>query len=206
MFGDPVSNPMGWDEVRITELCKSPDDIKCGPFGTQLSKDEYQKAGVPVFGIPQINSSFKILPTDFLTNSKAEKLDDYSLVCGDIAMSRKGNVGKCAIYSGQDKGIIHSDVVRLRVDNSICNPVYLMNQLHISPKVETQISNVSSGAIMAGINVTKLKNIIVYNPPILIQNDFAAFVQQIDKSEFAVQKSLKKAETLYKSLMQAYFG
>ena len=206
MFGDPVSNPMGWDEVRITELCKSPDDIKCGPFGTQLSKDEYQKAGVPVFGIPQINSSFKILPTDFLTNSKAEKLDDYSLVCGDIAMSRKGNVGKCAIYSGQDKGIIHSDVVRLRVDNSICNPVYLMNQLHISPKVETQISNVSSGAIMAGINVTKLKNIIVYNPPILIQNDFAAFVQQIDKSKFAVQKSLDKAETLYKALMQEYFG
>ena len=206
MFGDPVTNPKGWNEVKITELCKSPDDIKCGPFGTQLCKDEYQKSGIPVFGIPQINSSFNVSPTDFLTNTKAEKLDDYSLVCGDIAMSRKGNVGKCAIYSGQDKGIIHSDVVRLRVDNSVCNPVYLMNQLHISPKIETQISNVSSGAIMAGINVTKLKNIIVYNPPILMQNDFANFVQQIDKSKFAVQKSLEKAETLYKSLMQEYFG
>ena len=184
MFGDPVTNPKGWNEVKISELCKSPDDIKCGPFGTQLCKDEYQKSGIPVFGIPQINSSFNVSPTDFLTNTKAEKLDDYSLVCGDIAMSRKGNVGKCAIYSGQDKGIIHSDVVRLRVDNSVCNPVYLMNQLHISPKIETQISNVSSGAIMAGINVTKLKNIIVYNPPILMQNDFANFVHQIDKSKF----------------------
>ena len=206
MFGDPVTNPKGWGEVRITELCKTPDDIKCGPFGTQLSKDEYQKTGVPLFGIPQINSSFKILPMDFLTTSKAEKLDDYSLLCGDIAMSRKGNVGKCAIYSGQEKGIIHSDVVRLRVDSSVCNSIYLMNQLHISPKVETQISNVSSGAIMAGINVTKLKNIIVYNPPLSLQNNFAAFVQQINKSKFVVQKSLEKAETLYKSLMQEYFG
>lgn len=43
-------------------------------------------------------------------------------------------------------------------------------------------------------------------PPIELQNDFAAFVQQIDKSKFAVQKSLEKAETLYKSLMQEYFG
>ena len=206
MFGDPVLNPMGWEEVKITELCKNPDDIKCGPFGTQLSKDEYQKDGVPVFGIPQINSSFRVLPIDFLANSKAEKLDAYSLICGDIAMSRKGNVGKCAIYSGKEKGIIHSDVVRLRVDNTVCNSIYLMNQLHISPKVETQISNVSSGAIMAGINVTKMKNIIVYNPPLSLQNDFAAFVQQIDKSKFTVQKSLEKAETLYKSLMQEYFA
>ena len=206
MFGDPVTNPMGWEEVKITELCKNPDDIKCGPFGTQLSKDEYQKDGVPVFGIPQINSSFRVLPIDFLTNSKAEKLDAYSLICGDIAMSRKGNVGKCAIYSGKEKGIIHSDVVRLRVDNTVCNSIYLMNQLHISPKVETQISNVSSGAIMAGINVTKMKNIIVYNPPLSLQTAFAAFVQQIDKSKFTVQKSLKKAETLYKSLMQQYFA
>ena len=184
MFGDPVLNPMGWEEVRITELCKNPDDIKCGPFGTQLSKDEYQKKGVPIFGIPQINSSFRVLPTDFLTNSKAEKLDAYSLIYGDIAMSRKGNVGKCAIYSGKEKGIIHSDVVRLRVDDAICNSIYLMNQLHINQKVETQISNVSSGAIMAGINVTKMKDIIVYNPPLSLQNDFATFVQQIDKSKF----------------------
>ena len=206
MFGDPVLNPMGWEEVKITELCKNPDDIKCGPFGTQLSKDEYQKDGVPVFGIPQINSSFRVLPIDFLANSKAEKLDAYSLICGDIAMSRKGNVGKCAIYSGKEKGIIHSDVVRLRVDNTVCNSIYLMNQLHISPKVETQISNVSSGAIMAGINVTKMKNIIVYNPPLSLQTAFAAFVQQIDKSKFTVQKSLEKAETLYKSLMQEYFA
>ncbi len=206
MFGDPTNNPMGWEEIKILELCKEKDDIKCGPFGTQLSKDEYQKNGIPIFGIPQINSAFSIAPSDFLTNEKANKLKDYSLINGDIAMSRKGNVGKCAIYEGTEDGIIHSDVVRLRVDKSKSNPVYLMNQLHISPKVETQISNVSSGAIMAGINVTKLKDIFVYNPPIELQNAFATFVQQIDKSKFAVQKSLEKAEILYKSLMQEYFG
>ena len=43
-------------------------------------------------------------------------------------------------------------------------------------------------------------------PPIELQNDFASFVQQIDKSKFAVQQSLEKAETLYKSLMQKYFN
>ena len=43
-------------------------------------------------------------------------------------------------------------------------------------------------------------------PPIDLQNQFAAFVEQTDKSKLTVQKSLEQLETLKKSLMQQYFG
>jgi type I restriction enzyme S subunit len=59
---------------------------------------------------------------------------------------------------------------------------------------------------IASINMTQLKELPVLIPSEKKQNDFAAFVQQIDKSKFAVQKSLNKAEILYKSLMQEYFA
>ncbi|ANR69940.1 hypothetical protein AXF19_02300 [Selenomonas sp. oral taxon 126] len=100
-------------------------------------------------------------------------------------MSRKGNVGKCAIYPQNfSRGIIHSDVLRIRLNHKICNPYFMMHQLHFSRVVESQIDAVSSGAVMAGINVTKLKNIFVHIPPLDLQNEFAAFVEQADKSEF----------------------
>ena len=59
---------------------------------------------------------------------------------------------------------------------------------------------------MAGINVTKLKKIMVYVPPIDLQNQFADFVAQADKSKLAVRKLLEKQELLRAALMQEYFG
>jgi type I restriction enzyme S subunit len=112
-------------------------------------------------------------------------LSAYSIVPGDIAMSRKGNVGKCAIFPEHyPDGIIHSDVLRIRVDFQKVNPVFMMRQLHYSGAVTRQIDLVSSGAIMAGINVTKLKQIYVHVPPMELQQQFASFVEQVDKSKY----------------------
>ena len=122
-------------------------------------------------------------------------------------MSRKGNVGRCAVFPQNfDDGIIHSDVLRVRVDVSRCVPMFMMCQLQYSGDVQRQIEIVSSGAIMAGINVTKLKHIYVYIPPKFLQEEFELFVAQVDKSKAVVQKALEQAQLLFDSLMQKYFG
>ena len=207
LFGDLASPECKWKVEKLVDACVDPDDIKCGPFGTQLNKDEYQSDGVAVWEIPQINSRFSTIPTHYLSENKAKQLEAYSIKPGDIAMSRKGNVGKCAVFpSDFEAGIIHSDVLRIRVDSRCALPVFMMHQLHYSGAVQHQIELVSSGAIMAGINVTKLKQILVHIPPLKLQEQFAAFVEQTDKSKLAIQQSLDKLETLKKSLMQEYFG
>ena len=207
LFGDLASPWCKWQTERLADVCENPDDIKCGPFGTQLSKDEYVGSGVAVWEIPQINSLFAALPTHYVTTEKAKLLDSYSIEPGDIAMSRKGNVGKCAVFPSYFKpGIIHSDVLRIRVDSNRVLPIFMMHQLHYSGSVQRQIEMVSSGAIMAGINVTKLKHILVHVPPIDLQERFAAFVEQVNKSKAAIQKSLDEAQLLFDSLMQQYFG
>ena len=207
MFGDMADPACKWPVCRLIEACEESDDIKCGPFGTQLSKDEYQKSGIPVWEIPQINSAFAIAPEHYLSIEKAQQLRAYSLSAGDIVMSRKGNVGKCAIFpADKPDGILHSDVLRIRVSSKITNPCFMMCQLHFSRDIIRQIEKVSSGAIMAGVNVTKLKDIVVKMPPLEIQDQFAAFVSQVDKSKLSIQQGLEKLETLKKSLMQQYFG
>lgn len=207
MFGDLADPACKHLRCKLGETCKDSDDIKCGPFGTQLSKTEYQEQGVAVWEIPQINREFKEQPIHFVTNEKAKQLISYSLIPGDIAMSRKGNVGRCALFPKDfAPGIIHSDVLRIRVDKNKVNPCFLMYQLQFSKAVAHQIEMVSSGAVMAGINVTKLKQIYVHIPAFGLQNQFAAFVEQTEKTKTTVSKSLEKLETLKKALMQKYFG
>ena len=207
MFGDLASPACSWKKEKIVNICADQDDIKCGPFGTQLSKDAYQSTGVSVWEIPQINSNFLLKPTHFITAEKALQLEAYSIIPGDIAMSRKGNVGRCAVFPENLKnGIIHSDVLRIRIDKKRAVPTFMMHQLHNSNFIKHQIELVSSGAIMAGINVTKLKEIEVHLPPLTLQNEFATFVERVDQQKQTIQQSLEKLELMKKALMQEYFG
>ena len=122
-------------------------------------------------------------------------------------MSRKGNVGKCGVFPDYyEPGIIHSDVLRIRVDSKRVIPCFMMYQLHFSRAVQYQIETVSSGAIMAGINVTKLKQIEVYVPEYELQQRFSGFVGKVDRQKLTIQQSLDKLEVLRKSLMQECFG
>lgn len=206
MFGDPVRNEKEWENRQLQELCASPKDIKCGPFGTQLGKSEFKKIGIAVWGIPQINSEFSIPPRDFVTQEKASELEEYSVRHNDIVMSRKGTVGKCSLYPPtMPPGIMHSDVLRIRADCTETNPVYLCWQLRISRNVERQIANVSSGAIMAGINVGKLKSITVLAPPIFLQNEFSSIVEKVENLKSRYQQSLTDLEALYGALSQKAF-
>ena len=207
MFGDLADPLCKYPKCTLADACTDPDNIKCGPFGTQLNKDEYQDTGVAVWEIPQINSGFKTQPTHFLTAEKAKYLNAYSIIPGDIAMSRKGNVGKCGLFpENYEPGIIHSDVLRIRVDSKRVVPCFMMYQLHFSRAVQYQIEMVSSGAIMAGVNVTKLKQIEVYIPEYRLQIEFSGFVVKIERQKLTIQQSLAKLEVLKKSLMQEYFG
>lgn len=207
MFGDLAAPQCEYPELKLVDICADADDIKCGPFGTQLNKDEYKTKGVAVWEIPQINSGFSEMPTHFITEEKAVILNAYSIEPGDIAMSRKGNVGKCGLFPEKlKKGIIHSDVLRIRVDKRKVDSCFMMYQLHFSEAVKRQIEMVSSGAIMAGINVTKLKQIKVRVPELESQRMFAAFVERVDQQKQTVQQSLEKLEVMKKALMQEYFG
>lgn len=194
-------------ECTIIQVCVNKDDIKCGPFGTQLKQSEYTDAGVAVWGIPEINSDFQKKPEIFVTPEKAEKLAPFSLVPGDIAMSRKGNVGQCAIYPKDfQPGIIASDVLRIRVDKERLVPRFMQYQLHYSNHVRNQILQVSNGAVMAGINVTKLKSISVFVPPFGLQKEFVAFVEQSDKSKSTLQSALASLQATKRSIVAEALG
>ncbi len=196
-----------WPRVTLSALCASSDDIKCGPFGTQLAKDEYRTEGVPLWGIKQVNASFNLPTHEFLEPVTATKLRQYDLQPGDIVMTRKGTVGNCAIYPANFAvGIMHSDLLRLRLDTRRCDPSFLVHQLHHSPDVARQISLISGGAIMPGINVGKLKALEVLVPPITEQRRIADILDRTEALRAKRRAALAQLDALTQAIFTDMFG
>jgi type I restriction enzyme S subunit len=206
MFGDAAYNPQGFPKLELVELCAARDDIRCGPFGTQLNKDEFRSSGVPLWGIKNVNRSFELPTHEFLEDATAERLDSYSILPGDIVMTRKGTVGNCSVYPANfPRGIMHSDLLRLRLNPSIANVRFISDQLHSSRDVAHQVSLISGGAIMAGINVSKLKIIKVLTPPLARQNEYAARVTAVDGVRSRYRAQLAELDALFASLQHRAF-
>ena len=122
------------------------------------------------------------------------------LPVGTVILSSRAPIGKVAIagvemYCNQGfKNIIPRNSV---------SSIYLYELL----KMETEyLNSLGRGATFKEISKQIVENIRVKVPPIELQNKFATFVQQVDKSKFEVQKALDKAQLLFDSLMQKYFG
>ncbi|MBO1055848.1 MAG: restriction endonuclease subunit S [Dolichospermum sp. JUN01] len=130
MFGDPSTNPMGWDIVLVEKLfSKERSGTKCGPFGSALKKHEYVDNGVPVWGIDNIKpNQFLESGSLFITPTKYEELKSYTVEPGDIIISRAGTVGRmCVAQPQQSPSIISTNLIRLTLDKNI----FLLNILRL---------------------------------------------------------------------------
>ncbi len=83
------------------------------------------------------------------------------------------------------------------------NQIFLWKYMILS---YDKLRNMAKGGNQPNLNIGLIKKFPILFPPIELQNEFADFVRQIDKSKFEVQKSLEKTQQLYDSLMQKYFG
>lgn len=206
LFGDPAFNVKKWPRVQLVGVCGSPDDIKCGPFGTQLSRDEFRTEGVPLWGIKNVNKLFELPTHEFLEPRTAKRLMQYSMEPGDIVMTRKGTVGNCAVYPDTlPLGIMHSDLLRLRLNRQTCEPIFLAHQLHHSRDVEGQLALISGGAVMPGINVTRLKSLEVLVSPIKLQREFARRVTAVERLNTVQRASLSELDALFATLQHRAF-
>lgn len=88
--------------------------------------------------------------------------------------------------------------------NEDFNSVFLLYTL--KDRIMTDYSSIASGTTFAELKIFSLKQCKIFDVPVELQNKFAAFIAQADKSKLAIQKSLDKLETLKKTLMQEYFG
>lgn len=202
MFGDPEKNTLSWKEEELSEHL-----TVIG--GYAFKSEQFSEEGIPVLRIGNINSGF-FKPVNLVYWEDDNTLNRYKMYPGDLVMSLTGTVGKddygnvCILGNDYDVYYLNQRNAKLELQDTI-NKYYLSMLLKFEP-VKKKLTGISRGVRQANISNKDILNLMVPIPPIELQNQFAAFVEQTDKSKVAVQKALDEAQLLFDSLMQKYFG
>ena len=185
---------------------KTVDEVSLGKgeYGAQSASVEYEPTRPRYVRITDINDD-GTLNNDVVASINPADDEQYKLEYGDFMFARMGaTVGKTYAFI-EGNQIFAGYLIRYRLNQKLINPRYLFWYTRLDEYWNWVKLN-QSGAAQPGINAKKYGSLQIPLPPIEQQNEFAAFVEQTDKSKLAVQQSLDKLETLKKALMQKYFG
>ena len=203
MFGDPVINKKNW---LTSQLSNHIELIGGYAFESSKLNTSY---GIPVVKIGNINSgTFKA--TNLMYSEQLPHLAKYKLFPGDLVISLTGTIGKedyaniCVLGNDYSEYYLNQRNAKIQIKNSL-DKYYLVSLLRFN-QIKRQITNVSRGVRQANVSNKDILTLTIPLPPLPLQQQFAAFVEKVDKSKLAVKQSLEKLETLKKSLMQQYFG
>ena len=172
--------PKTWKCVKVARVLeKSKDGIRVGPFGSSLTNAvvSASEGDVKIYGQANLIRKDFNYGDKYVTQETYERLKDYEVRPGDVAVSMMGTIGKCCVVpDGIDLGIMDSHLIKIRLDGSIL-PKYF-EYVYESYAVFEQLRNLSKGSIMSGLNSTIVKSAFVTLPTIMEQK---AIVRYLDE-------------------------
>ena len=204
MFGEPENNNKAWPVKSLDKLCTVGSSKR-------VYQSEQSSEGVPFWRISDLVSKIDTGTVDsalFISEIKYTELKRAGLVpvTGDILVTSRGTLGRCYIIQDEDCFYFQDGMISwLSNYSEEITPLYLQYLFTMSG-FRKQIDNTQAGSTVAYLSIAMLKKLQVMVPDKALQEQFAAFVAQTDKSKLAIKQSLEKLETLKKSLMQHYFG
>lgn len=202
LFGNPEINDRHWDEHKLS------DELNV-IGGYAFKSDSFQEDGIPVLRIGNINAG-TFRPVNLVYWKKDDDLSRYLMYPGDLVMSLTGTVGKddygnvCILGPEYEKYYLNQRNAKLELKDGLDK--YYLAELLKFPQVKKRLTGISRGVRQANISNKDILDLLVPIPPLQLQQQFAVFVAQVDKSKAAVQKALDETQLLFDSLMQEYFG
>jgi len=198
LFGDPQDNPKGYDKRQLKETCKvitgnTPSRAVNEYYGEHI---EWIKTDNIVNGLINPTPAAESLSKKGMAVSRTVEKDSILMACIAGSVS---SIGRVCIT---DRKVAFNQQINAIVPNDY-NTLFLYVMLQISKEYLVEGINMALKGILSKSKLEEKEFIL---PPMELQNQFAAFVEQTDKSKSAIQKSLDKLETLKGALMQKYFG
>ena len=203
MFGDPILNPKGWEMTTIGEIVT---EVKYGTSRPAIDGGKYAYLRMNNLTYDGYLDLADLKRID-IPDSEIEKCIVRK---GDVLFNRTNSielVGKTCVFDKDEDMIIAGYIIRVRL-----KPVMLpliMSYFMNTDALKKKLRSMAKGAVnQANINAQELKAIKIYLPPTDLQQQFADFVAQTDKSKYCLvgEQILGKAEMLIKILKQEYFG
>ena len=200
LFGDVIRNSKSW-EIRVLA------DIASSRLGKMLdTKQQTGECSYPY--LANFNVQWFRFNTENLNQMDFNEEDriEFELQNGDLLVCEGGEIGRCAVWHNEIQPCFFQKALhRVRCNRQIVHPDSLGWWFKYNCDHDGFATIAGAKATIAHLPGVKLKQLRVAIPPLELQEQFAAFVEQIDKSKVAVQKALDEAQLLFDSLMQKYF-
>lgn len=203
VFGESRTNPKDWITIALKELA----DIGSSK---RVFVEELQESGIPFYRGTEVGAlaeGQQIIPELYITE------DHYRTLVAATGAPTKGDLLMPSICSGGRIWLVDTDkpfyfkdgrVLWVHPNSNEINSRYLQHVL--KERIMSDYGSIASGSTFAELKIFALKALHIMLPPLELQNQFAAFVEQADKSKVEIQKGLEKLDLLKKSLMLKYFG
>ena len=202
MFGDPVSNPKGWDMKIMANVCEK---ISVGFVGVCEPYYTEKQKGIPMIRTGNLGEGFlRYDKMKFVTKEFHLKQKKSQIFKDDILIARHGDNGKAVLYNGEFEEANCLNIIILRPAKGLLNGTYNVNMLN-NESTRNSILGKTGGATQKVVNTKEIQKLIVPIPPINLQNQFAERVQVIEQQKAVAQASLEKSEELFNSLLQKAF-
>ena len=201
MFGDVIHNSKDWPIYTFSEITSS-------RLGKMLdAKKQTGKRRYPYLANTNVKwFRFELENLNQMDFDEAERVE-FELKDGDLLVCEGGEIGRCAVWHNELQPCFFQKALhRVRCDREIILPDYLAWWFRYQCEHNGFSTIAGAKATISHLPGVKLKQLKVATPPLNLQNQFADFVQQVDKSKVAVQKALDETQKLFDSLMQQYFG
>ncbi len=198
MFGDPRSNPFGFEKKRLKDTCKvitgnTPSRAIEEYYGDYI---EWIKTDNIVSGILNPTQATESLSEKGMNVGRTVEKDSILMACiaGSIA-----SIGRVCIT---DRTVAFNQQINAVVPEQY-NILFLYVLFQMSKDYLVEDINMALKGILSKSKLEEKEFII---PPMDLQEQFSDFVKQVDKSKVAVQKALDETQMLFDSLMQEYFN
>ena len=203
MFGDCKTNPKNWKTKALEKIANVGSSKR-------VFVEELQDSGIPFYRGTEIGALAEkktVKPELFITE------EHYKQLCESTGKPQKGDLLMPSICPDGRIWIVDTDepfyfkdgrVLWVHLTSANYNSVFLLYTL--KDRIMTDYASIASGTTFAELKIFALKKCKVFDVPLELQNQFAAFVERVDQQKQTVQQSLEKLELMKNVLMQEYLG
>jgi type I restriction enzyme S subunit len=198
MFGELDLSPQRTDWTELKNITT----IFTGTTPSTTDEENWNGDVLWITPAEMTSDSFYIYDTERKITSKGQKSKSLSLMpVNTVLLSTRAPIGKVGIAGTQMT--CNQGFKNFYCKEDVLNPIYL----YFLFKSNTDyLNSKGTGTTFKELSKSAAEKIKVPVPSLELQNKFAAFVQQIDKSKFVVKKQIADLQELFNSKMQEYFG
>lgn len=202
MFGDPVTNPKGWEIRKLTEVCS---DITDGDH----SAPPKSKDGIPfitISNIDKVNNRIDFTDSFFVSKSYFDALkDNRKPKIGDVLYTVTGSYGITVLIKDDKPFCFQRHIGLLRPIKNIVNSFFL-TYWGRNESIKSYADNVATGIAQKTVSLNSLRGFLIIVPPLSLQNQFAAKVEAIEAQKAEIEATIKELQTLLDSRMDYWFN